>query len=374
MLGEVRHRHDIDLGLVHEGGRTRGRQRHRVDRVIERLQHAIRPHRSHQARVGPGVAEEPHHPRGVQPQGAAPGCHDVIAFGLPVPGARRVAVDRGRAQLPTAHDVQERQAARRQTVGVERARQGRGVGLACADDDGAAAVEPAQHEGALHGLAQSEPALGRRDPLGGGAVARPFAPFAHHVGGHDVDDLAGQPIAPVHRLDLPAVEVEQHEAVVCGLVLAGVERGREVRQAVAHSPRERWRHGGSLMMEGQEERAGPSPAGGRRCRREATTDEGHLKPRPSSGAARHLLPEGRREVGPGRVGPQTKGPEARCPGPNRISAVKPYRPVQPPKVKNKSGTSFRPTSPIPWWATSSHEQMRVAERQTSRRAAAKRNG
>jgi hypothetical protein len=33
MLGEVRHRHDIDFGLMHEACRTGGRQRHRMNGV-----------------------------------------------------------------------------------------------------------------------------------------------------------------------------------------------------------------------------------------------------------------------------------------------------------------------------------------------------
>ena len=99
-------------------------------------------------------------------------------------------------------------------------------------------VEPAERQGALHGLAQPETTFRGLDPRHVGPVTRPGAPLAHHVVGHDVDDLAGQPIAPDHRLDLPAIEVDQHEAVARRLVLPRPERGREVRQAVAHSPRE----------------------------------------------------------------------------------------------------------------------------------------
>ena len=88
--------------------------------------------------------------------------------------------------------MQEGEPAARQAL-VEGLRQHRGVGLAVADQDGAAAVEPAQHQGALQRLPEAQPPLGGLDPGHVGTMAGPLAPGADHVVGDDVDDLAGQP-------------------------------------------------------------------------------------------------------------------------------------------------------------------------------------
>ena len=245
MLAEVRHRHDVDLGLVHERGGARGRQRRGVHGVVEGLQHRIRPGTGGRPGVGQGVAEESGDPRGLEPQRRAAGGGEVVEGRLAAPGAQRVTGQTRGAELPARHDMQELEPAGPDPRLVERAGQGGGVGLARAEHDGAAAIEPAQHQGALHRLAQPEPALRGLGPRHVGGMARPGPPFAHHVVGHDVDDLPGEPVAPVHRIDLGAGQVEDEEGVAGRLVLAGAERGREVRQAVARLRAERERHGGA---------------------------------------------------------------------------------------------------------------------------------
>ena len=128
--------------------------------------------------------------------------------------------------------MEERNPVRPHGLGSQFGRQRRRVAVARADDDRAAAIEPAQHGGALHGALQAEPPLGGFDLGHIGRVAVPFAPFADGIVGHDVDDLPGQPIAPVHGLDLVARQGGHEEGIPRRLVLAAVQRGREVRQAV----------------------------------------------------------------------------------------------------------------------------------------------
>ena len=219
----------IDLGLVHEAGGAGIGQRHRMDGVVERLQDRVGPDRDAERGVGQFVAEEAQHPRRVDLQGAPRGSHHLVERRLAEPGIERVAVHGRRRELPAAHRVQEFYPANPHRRGMQLAGKSGRILLARADDDGGATIKPAEGQGALQDLAQVEPALRRFDRRDGGALARPFTPFAHHVVGHDVDDFPGQPVAAIHGVDLAAAQTEHEEAVVRRLVLAGVERGGEVR-------------------------------------------------------------------------------------------------------------------------------------------------
>jgi len=79
---------------MHQAGGAGGGQGHGVDCVVEREQHAVGPDRGPDRRVGPFVAEEPHHARGVELQAPAPGCHHIVADRLAEPGAQGIAVER----------------------------------------------------------------------------------------------------------------------------------------------------------------------------------------------------------------------------------------------------------------------------------------
>ena len=135
MLAEVRHRDDVDLGLVHEGGGACGGQGRRMDGVVEGLQHRVRPRR----RRGPGVeqrvAEEAHHARGVERQRRATGAGELVEGRLAAPGTQRVTGQTRRPELPARHDMQELEPAAREPR-VERSRHGVGFWLARANYDG----------------------------------------------------------------------------------------------------------------------------------------------------------------------------------------------------------------------------------------------
>ena len=133
------------------------RHRRRVRGVAEGLQHGVRPRAGRRRGVvGQRVAVETHDLRGMEQQRGAARCGEFVERRLAAPGAQGGAGQSRRPELPARHDVQERERTGFQPLVVERICQGGGVAFARADD--APAVEPAQHQGALHSLAQAEPA------------------------------------------------------------------------------------------------------------------------------------------------------------------------------------------------------------------------